>query len=801
MNSHRPSEEELFEAALQFTDPAERAAYLQHVCGDDLQLRQQVESLLAAHAEVGTFIDKPAVDQGTVPLNTGEILPRSEQSGDRIGRFKLLEKIGEGGFGDVWMAEQEEPVRRRVALKIIKLGMDTREVIARFEAERQALALMEHPSISRVFDGGSTETGRPYFVMELVRGVPITTYCDAHRLSVDERLELFMQVCQAVQHAHQKGVIHRDLKSSNVLVSVQDNRPVPKVIDFGIAKATAQRLTERTIFTRFHQFVGTPAYMSPEQTGANREDIDTRSDIYSLGVLLYELLTGKTPFDTQKLLEAGYEAILKTIREQEPPNPSTRLTTLTKQELGLVAAERRTAPDKLGKTVRGELDWIVMMCLEKDRTRRYGTADALATDINRHLKNEPVFARAPSQAYLLGKFLKRRSREVVLGVVSLLTVASLALLAHQVRHAQKLRAEKILAQVRQEELEVVNRILAGLPLSRLATEQIQMRLSRLANRVSQGMGNEIDHETIARLLCRGVVLQGDFFQEIDRPFIRLNAVSPGDGYDIRGVGVVLTPEVTLNGRLVEFEGWPCYLSGRSSNSSSLYGGKLKLDGIVTSSGMHEISCALEAQLVRTSRNARFGGGEPPADGVPIGKPVHIPLQPARRFFVWNLPEAYPVEIIDPRASQAVMDGLHASNVIVSLTPDRDLVGKFILVCSLPNPIMPVALQIGVAAEGEDSFQTNLGRLIVTDRGEVGFGGASDFSMNRIAGGGWSVTMRTPIALPSKLSNKILEHAAGFRAVVTFRSSKEIARSLGFEHFLAVPEVKREVTVQVERAPP
>src|SRR6266496_2527696 len=266
MNSHRPSEEELFEAALQFTDPAERAAYLQHVCGDDLQLRQQVESLLAAHAEVGTFIDKPAVDQGTVPLNTGEILPRSEQSGDRIGRFKLLEKIGEGGFGDVWMAEQEEPVRRRVALKIIKLGMDTREVIARFEAERQALALMEHPNIARVFDGGATRTGRPYFVMELVRGIKITDYCDQNNLSTPERLGLFGQVCQAIQHAHQKGIIHRDIKPSNILVTtLHDGVPVPKVIDFGIAKATEGRLTDKTLFTEFQQFIGTPAYMSPEQ--------------------------------------------------------------------------------------------------------------------------------------------------------------------------------------------------------------------------------------------------------------------------------------------------------------------------------------------------------------------------------------------------------------------------------------------------------------------------------------------------------------------------------------------------------
>jgi serine/threonine protein kinase/WD40 repeat protein len=388
----------IFAEARAMTDPAQRAAYLEQACAGDSALRAEVESLLAA--------DQGAADFMKIEVPATEIFPGAN-AGDKIGRYKLLEKIGEGGFGEVWMAEQEEPVRRRVALKIIKLGMDTKEVVARFEAERQALALMEHPNIARVFDGGATASGRPYFVMELVRGVPLTAFCDAQRLSVEERLKLFMDVCQAVQHAHQKGIIHRDLKPSNVLVSVQDDRPVPKVIDFGIAKATAQRLTEKTLFTRFHQFVGTPAYMSPEQTGANREDIDTRSDIYALGVLLYELLTGKTPLDVQKLLEAGYEAILKNIREQEPPRPSLRLTTLAREELERVAAGRRIAPDKLGKTVRGELDWIVMKCLEKDRARRYATANGLATDLQRHLNSEPVVAAPPSGVYRLQRFVRR----------------------------------------------------------------------------------------------------------------------------------------------------------------------------------------------------------------------------------------------------------------------------------------------------------------------------------------------------------------------------------------------------------
>jgi serine/threonine protein kinase len=331
----------------------------------------------------------------------------AERLGARIGRYKLLEQIGEGGFGVVWMAEQDEPLRRRVALKIIKPGMDTREVLARFEAERQALAMMEHPNIASVFDGGATDTGRPYFVMELVKGVPITTYCDANQLSTRERLELFMEVCQAVQHAHQKGVIHRDLKPSNIMVTVKDDRAVPKVIDFGVAKATQAQLTGKTLFTRLNQWIGTPEYMSPEQAGLGSLDVDTRSDIYSLGVLLYELLTGRPPFDTQKLFAAGYDAVMRTIREEEPPKPSTRLGTLAAEELTAVAANRGSEPSKLNRLVRGDLDWIVMKSLEKDRRRRYETASGLARDLEHHLHNEPVVARSPSKLYWFAKLVRR----------------------------------------------------------------------------------------------------------------------------------------------------------------------------------------------------------------------------------------------------------------------------------------------------------------------------------------------------------------------------------------------------------
>ncbi len=312
---------------------------------------------------------------------------------ERVGRYKLLQQIGEGGFGVVYQAEQTEPVHRIVALKIIKLGMDTKQVVARFEAEPQALALMDHPNIAKVLDAGATDAGRPYFVMELVKGVPITEYCDQAQLDMQGRLELFQQVCHAVQHAHQKGIIHRDLKPTNVLVALHDGKAVPKVIDFGIAKATDHRLTEKTLFTEFRQMIGTPEYMAPEQAELSGLDIDTRADIYSLGVLLYELLTGTKPFDLQTLAERGYEEILRTIREVDPPKPSTRVSTM--DDLPGVAAKRHTPPRLLGKTLRGDLDWIVMKALEKDRSRRYETANALAADIGRFLTDEPVLATPP----------------------------------------------------------------------------------------------------------------------------------------------------------------------------------------------------------------------------------------------------------------------------------------------------------------------------------------------------------------------------------------------------------------------
>jgi eukaryotic-like serine/threonine-protein kinase len=400
------SEAAIFDAALACASPQERAAYLDKACTGKPELRRRIEVLLAAHDQATGFLQNPqaAAARPTVRL----ALQPEEQPGERIGRYKLLQKIGEGGCGVVYMAEQEEPVRRRVALKIIKLGMDTRQVVARFEAERQALALMDHPNIAKVLDAGATDKGRPFFVMELVKGISVTRYADENKLDTRQRLDLFIQICKAVQHAHQKGIIHRDLKPSNILVADHDGTPVPKVIDFGIAKATTdQRLTDKTLFTALEQFIGTPAYMSPEQAKLSGLDVDTRSDIYSLGVLLYELLTGKTPFDARRLLDAGFDEIRRIIREEDPPRPSTRLSTLEAVEQTDVARHRHSELPKLLGVIRGDLDWIVMKCLEKDRSRRYETASGLAADVRRHLSNEPVVACPPSTAYKIQKAFRR----------------------------------------------------------------------------------------------------------------------------------------------------------------------------------------------------------------------------------------------------------------------------------------------------------------------------------------------------------------------------------------------------------
>jgi len=449
MLDKQKNEETIFKAAVKLKTSAERMAYVKDVCSDDSELLTRVVSLLRVHSTRNDVLDvlNPDVD---VTLDSP---PTSEGPGTIIGRYKLLERIGEGGFGAVWAAEQKRPVKRRVALKIIKHGMDTKQVVARFEAERQALALMDHPNIAKVLDAGATDTGRPYFVMELVKGIPIIEYCDQEKCPTKDRLDLFIKVCHAIQHAHQKGIIHRDIKPSNILITLHDGVPVPRVIDFGIAKATQQELTEKTIYTLHHQFIGTPVYMSPEQAEMSGLDIDTRSDIYSLGVLLYELLTGRTPFDEKELLQSGIDAMRRIIREKEPPRPSTRFATLQVKDQSTTASRHATDSPKLISSLQGDLDWIVMKCLEKDRKRRYDTANGLTMDITRYLSDEPVSARPPTALYQLHKAWRRnRVMYTAAGLVLVSLVLGISLSVWQAWVATDARKDAEAAGVRESEL-------------------------------------------------------------------------------------------------------------------------------------------------------------------------------------------------------------------------------------------------------------------------------------------------------------------------------------------------------------
>jgi serine/threonine protein kinase len=497
MTAPSPSLKELFLAALDVA-PEGRAAWLERECAADAGLREHLRLMLAAHDAPQSLLDRPAAPLAASLPHEGVgptvDQPPAEAPGTSIGPYKLLEQIGEGGMGTVWMAQQTEPVKRLVAVKVIKPGMDSKQVVARFEAERQALALMDHPNIARVLDGGATGAGRPYFVMDLVKGVAITRYCDAHRLTPRQRLELFVPVCQAVQHAHQKGIIHRDVKPSNVLVALYDGKPVPKVIDFGVAKAAGQTLTDKTLVTGFGAIVGTLEYMSPEQAEVNQLDIDTRSDIYALGVLLYELLAGSPPFTRKESDKGGLLEMLRVIREQEPTKPSAKLSTA--DGLPTLAANRGTEPAKLTRLVRGELDWIVMKALEKDRARRYDTANGFALDVQRYLADEPVLACPPSAGYRLRKFArKHRGPLWAAATIAVLLVIGIVVSTWQaVRATAAERAEaERLGQV-QKSKDILAGIFADLDIRRIQqeTEPLEAVLAqRLVNAAAQLEGEAV----------------------------------------------------------------------------------------------------------------------------------------------------------------------------------------------------------------------------------------------------------------------------------------------------------------------
>ena len=526
MTDPRPSEKSIFLAALDKGSPEQRAAYLDEACAGDPRLRAEIEALLAAHDRLGEL---PPAPGATGAGETGEEPPAAEGPGTVIGPYKLLQKLGEGGMGTVYLAEQQEPVRRQVALKILKAGMDSAHVLGRFEQERQALALMDHPNIAKVFDAGTIEahgppsvgSGRPYFAMELVKGVPITAFCDQEQLTPRQRLELMVPVCQAVQHAHQKGVIHRDLKPSNVLIALYDGRPVPKVIDFGIAKATGHKLTERTLFTEVGQMVGTLEYMAPEQAELNNLDIDTRADIYALGGILYELLTGSPPFTGQQLRSAAFAEMLRMIREVEPPRPSTKLS--SSAELPSIAAKRKLEPKKLTRLVQGELDWIVMKCLEKERQRRYETANSLALDLQRYLADEPVLAGPPSAAYRLRKFVRRNKGRVVAALVIWFLLVggiigtSLGMVQAR-RSAEAERLAKDVAEQRLQQVEKANEILASVFSDLNPREEkkggpdLRVQLGERLKRAAQLLGEEAIGDAL--VMARLQTLLGNSLHEL-----------------------------------------------------------------------------------------------------------------------------------------------------------------------------------------------------------------------------------------------------------------------------------------------
>jgi len=793
MNNASRNEKALFTAARELTDTAQRRAFLDQACADDPPMRQRLEEMLASQTKAEQFFAEGEIGLG-LPATVNIRL--TEKHGDRIGRYKLLEKIGEGGCGVVYVAEQEEPVRRRVALKVIKLGMDTRSVVARFEAERQALAMMDHPNIAKVLDAGATETGRPFFVMELVRGIKLTDYCDQNTLPTDRRLELFIKVCLAVQHAHQKGIIHRDLKPSNILVADHDGLPVPKIIDFGIAKATiGQTLTEKTLYTAFEQFIGTPAYMSPEQAKLSGLDIDTRSDIYSLGVLLYELLTGQTPFDAQKLLEAGIDEVRRIIREVDPPRPSTRLSTLDVDQQTAVAKTRLSEPPRLVHLVRGDLDLIVMKTLEKDRNRRYDTALDLAADLQNYLADQPVKATPPSLLYRSGKLLRRRRKEALVAVLATGLILCVAAFGVQQRRAVALSQAAQLGHWRQQESQALNQVIAGVVQNEAEKRVAQSCVQRLAERVRAGLGAEMDHDLLARFLTRDVRLKGRCIQIVDRPAVIFSAWE-GSGFPVGGVAAVLRPFAALDGTEARLGGGDIYISGGGASGGKVgVGEPIHDEQIPIAPGVKTLSCLVEAQLVQARPGERVGTGAHAANYQPIGKPVRIVLPSIERLFVRQYPPNYPVEILDEPAARLIADRFAVSRAEASIHDSQGCTCEVEFHLPKLSPSFPIALSIDLLEFAGIPMQTYICGILVDEQDSA--------SMAESAA---VLTLGTEIAcLPDYVRYKIKLVVPGVQSLslepqnvsarFRIRASHEVALSgENLEHFLSILELTKVVAV-------
>ena len=777
--------QKLFEEALK-RKPEERAAFLDEACGGDAELRREVESLLAHHDEATTDFLQPPGPQGTVSARP-RTQPIDPLIGCQVGHYKILEVLGEGGMGTVYLAEQTEPVKRRVALKIIKLGIDTKQVIARFEAERQALAMMDHPHVAKVLDAGITDPAsgsRPYFVMEYIPGVPITEHCDRQRLSIEQRLQLFMSVCDAVQHAHQKGIIHRDIKPSNILVSVKNGQGEPKVIDFGVAKALHQKLTEKTLFTEHGQLIGTPEYMSPEQAEMTQQDIDTRSDIYSLGVLLYELLTGALPFDPRKLRSAGFGEIQRIIREEEPPRPSTRLSSLG--EASTTSAQNRQLDSRsLERQLRGDLDWIVMKSLEKDRTRRYETANGLAMDIQRHLSHEPVVAGRSSAVYRLRKFIKRHRAATA---VIFTSVVALAVVVGGLVIGLRSRAAAELARQEARELEMAA-VLADFrqrswsDLSDDRRDQVSRIVNLLAERVLNGTATPHDCFELAQAMV-DVELAGRWLQQTGVPSIRL-ALGRRKGPRAEGIAARLRSRMELNHNPADWgESQPLLLDLGEPGYITRY---VVLKNELPEKGQYRLIGEIEVQLVRVPPGFRTFYDIPDGYGQILSPPMVLPVPELKFTVVGELPDDYPPLVIDNDLATRFVNAIEFRPCTFLPGYQGVCVNTEVI---LPMPPMDVAFEVTfeAQAEGERWVSTDFWSIKKGHLSPAGSGG----------GGGWrdanasdaSFSVFPSVCLPMSAVPDLANPSDSISFALTIQASHTAA--------IAAPEINAYLDFSIHR---